>query len=101
MMFAQLLFYVRDARLKSETIPPFLVVFDTEKAAILETSKALALFDDTEIKWPKSGSLIDKALAAQVAPYIEGYTVWACRRWRREAVDCLDRSKMIKYLNIA
>lgn len=55
LMFAQLLFYVRDARKKGETIPPFLAVIDREKAALMETAKAFPLLADASIKWPKSG----------------------------------------------
>ncbi len=91
LMFTQLLFYVRGARKKSEQIPPFLVVFDTEKAAILETSKVLALFDDTEIIWPKSGSLVDKALAALVAPYIDThFTVYTVESDEKEFIEAVN-----------
>ena len=74
-MFAQLLFYVRTARKDGERIPPFLAVIDSEKAAIMETAKALPILEDKEIKWPKSGSKVSKALAAQAAPYIETHFV--------------------------
>lgn len=75
LMFAQLLFYVRDARKKGEHIPPFLAVIDREKAAIMETAKALPILGDKSIKWPKSASQVDKAIAAQAAPYIETHFV--------------------------
>lgn len=75
MMFAQLLFYVRAARKIGEPLPPFLCVIDTEKAAIMETSFALPILEDKTIKWPKSGSKIDKSLAIQVAPFIEAHSV--------------------------
>ena len=75
LMFAQLLFYVRDARRKGEPIPAFLSAIDREKAALMPTEKALALLDDKNITWPKSGSQADKALAAQIAPYIEAHYV--------------------------
>ncbi|MFZ4539972.1 hypothetical protein, partial [Propionivibrio sp.] len=75
LMFTQLLFYVRNAREKGESIPPFLAVIDREKAAIMETVKALPILDDKAIKWPKSGSKVDKAIAAQSAPYIETHFV--------------------------
>lgn len=75
MMFTQLLFYVRDARKKGEHIPPFLAVIDREKAAIMETEKALPIMADKTIKWPKSGSAVGKAVAAQAAPYIETHFV--------------------------
>ncbi len=75
LMFTQLLFYVRDARKNGEHIPPFLAVIDREKAAIMETAKALPIMADKSIKWPKSASQVDKAVAAQAAPYIETHFV--------------------------
>jgi len=75
LMFAQLLCYVRDARKKGEHVPPFLAVIDREKAALMETAKALPILTDKSIKWPKSGSAVDKAMAAQMAPYIETHFV--------------------------
>lgn len=75
LMFTQLLFYVRDARKKGEHIPPFLAVIDREKAAVMETVKALPIMADKSIKWPKSGSAVDKTVAAQAAPYIETHFV--------------------------
>lgn len=75
LMFTQLLFYVRDARKKGEHVPPFLAVIDREKAAIMETAKALPIMADKSIKWPKSASAVDKVVAAQAAPYIETHFV--------------------------
>ena len=71
-MFAQLLWYVRDARLKGEHIPAFLTVIDREKAAILETELALPVLADAEIDWPKSASAVGKKCIAQVAVHIDG-----------------------------
>ena len=71
-MFAQLLWYVRDARLKGEPIPAFLTVIDREKAAILETELALPVLADADIIWPKSASAVDKKCIAQVAAHIDG-----------------------------
>jgi len=75
MMFTQLLFYVRAARKLGEPIPPFLCVIDPHKAAIMETEKAFPLLDSKEMRWPKSGSKVDRALAAKAAPYIEAHFV--------------------------
>jgi hypothetical protein len=72
-MFGQLLVYIRAARKKGEPIPAFLAVFDREKAAIMPTTKALAILDDKSVIWPKSGSAAGKELAAQIAPYIEAH----------------------------
>lgn len=87
-MFAQLLFYVRDARKKGEHIPPFLAVIDREKAAIMETAKALPILTDKTIKWPKSASQVDKAVAAQAAPYIEThFVVYKLDSHEKEFID--------------
>ena len=89
-MFTQLLFYVRDARKKGEPIPPFLAVIDTEKAAIMETAKALPIFDNTAIEWPKSGSKVDKALAAQAASYIEThFVVYTIESHEKEFIEAV------------
>ncbi len=82
-MFAQLLCYVRDARKKGEHIPPFLAVIDREKAALMETAKALPILTDKSITWPKSGSegegkgdrVTQQVFCAQVAPYVETHFV--------------------------
>ncbi len=74
-MFGQLLVYVRAARKRGEAIPGFLAVIDRDKAAIMPTEKALPIFEDTAIIWPKSGSAAGKELAAQIAPFIEAHYV--------------------------
>jgi hypothetical protein len=79
-MFAQLLVYVKTAYSKGEPIPPFLGVFDREKAAFMETKHALPLFKDKTIEWPKTASQVNKTpvtkmFVAQVQPYIEAYFV--------------------------
>lgn len=90
LMFAQLLFYVRDARKKGEHIPPFLAVIDSEKAAIMETAKALPILTDKTIKWPKSASQVDKKVAAQAAPYIEThFVVYKLDSHEREFIDAV------------
>ena len=71
LMFAQLIFYIRAARLRGEPIPPFLAVIDTEKGATLPTVCVLPVLDDETIIWPLSASSVDKVLAAQIAPYID------------------------------
>ena len=75
LMFAQLLFYIRAARKRGEAIPAFLAVIDREKAAIMETEKALPLLNDRAIVWPKAGSQAGKELAAQIAPYVQAHIV--------------------------
>ena len=75
LMFAQLLVYIRAARLRGEAIPGFLCVVDREKAALMATDHAMPLLDDKTIVWPKSGSAADKALAARIAPTIETHFI--------------------------
>jgi hypothetical protein len=70
-MFAQLIVYIRGARLRGEPVPAFLAVIDSEKGAILATERALPALDDDTIVWPVSGSQAGKELAAQLAPYID------------------------------
>ena len=90
LMFTQLLFYVRDARKKGENIPPFLAVIDREKAAVMETVKALPILADKSIKWPKSGSAVDKTVAAQAAPYIEThFVVYKMQSHSMEFIDAV------------
>ncbi len=72
-MFAQLLFYVRQAHSVGQPIPAFLVVVDREKAAILETDLARPLLADEAIEWPTAASSVGKACIAQVATHIEGH----------------------------
>jgi hypothetical protein len=75
LMFTQLLFYVRAARKRGEKIPPFLAVVDREKAAIMDTAKALPILSDKSIRWPTSASKVGKEVAAQAAPHIETHFV--------------------------
>lgn len=76
-MFAQLLVYVRAARLRGEPIPPFLAAIDRDKGAILPTEAALPALDDAGITWPSSGSEAGRELAAQLAPHIgDRYTTY-------------------------
>ncbi len=74
-MIAQLMFYVRAAKKRGEPIPAFLAVIDREKAALMPTERALPLLEDKAIVWPKSGSGADRALAAQIAPYVQTHIV--------------------------
>lgn len=93
LMFTQLLFYVRDARKKGEQIPPFLAVIDREKAAIMETAKALPILADKSIKWPKSASAVDKTIAAQTAPYIEThFVVYKIESHEKEFVSAVKKA---------
>lgn len=74
-MFGQLLVYVRGARKRGEPVPGFLAVIDRDKAALLPTERVLSVFDAAGIDWPATGSAAGKALAAQIAPYVEPFLV--------------------------
>jgi hypothetical protein len=89
-MFGQLLTYVRAAQKRGEPIPAFLAVIDRTKAAIMPTERALPLFDDKSIDWPKSGSAAGKELAAQIAPYVEThYVVYDIANHEQEFIDAV------------
>ncbi len=55
-MFTQLLHYVYYALKKGETVPPFLAVIDTQKAALMKTADIMPLFEDKAIKWGQDSS---------------------------------------------
>lgn len=74
-MFTQLLHYVQVALNKGEDIPPFLVVIDTEKAAIMKTADVLPFLAKKTIKWGKSASQFPKEALDQVSAYIGTYFV--------------------------
>jgi len=71
-MFTQLLHYVQKALNDGEYIPPFLVVMDTQKAAIMKTADALPLLSDKKqpIKWGKSASGYTQEALDAVSAYI-------------------------------
>lgn len=74
-MFTQLLHYVQVALNKGESIPPFLAVIDTEKAALMKTSDVLPFLKKKTIKWGKSASQFTKAALDEVSAYIGTYFV--------------------------
>ena len=55
-MFTQLLHYVQVALNAGETVPPFLAVIDTEKAALMKSADVLPFLAKKTIKWGKSAS---------------------------------------------
>jgi hypothetical protein len=69
-MFTQLLHYVQVALNKGESIPPFLVVMDTEKAAIMKTADVLPFLAKKTIKWGKSASQFSKEALDEVSTHI-------------------------------
>jgi len=69
-MFTQLLHYVQDGLNKGETVPPFLAVIDTEKAAIMKTADVLPFLAKKTVKWGKSASQYPKEALDEVSAHI-------------------------------
>ncbi|MCQ2280962.1 MAG: hypothetical protein MJZ49_09245 [Bacteroidales bacterium] len=71
-MFTQLLFYINKALKDGESIPPFLCVVDSVKAAIMKTEVALPLLQNKNIniKWGKSASEVTPDALDAVSQYI-------------------------------
>ena len=69
-MFTQLLHYVDAALKKGESVPPFLAVIDTAKAALMKTTDVMPLFKDKTIKWGKSASQFEQVTLEQVSTHI-------------------------------
>jgi hypothetical protein len=69
-MFTQLLHYVHDYQVNGESIPPFLGVIDTAKAALMKTADVMPLLERKDIKWAKSARNYTKETLDQVSAYI-------------------------------
>ena len=74
-IFTQLLHYVQDALNKGETIPPFLAVIDTEKAALMKTADVLPFLAKKTVKWGKSASQYTQEALAEISAHIGTYFV--------------------------
>jgi hypothetical protein len=74
-MFTQLLHYVQVALNKGETVPPFLAVIDTEKAAIMKAADVLPFLEKKTIKWGKSASQYTPEALAEISAHIGTYFV--------------------------
>ncbi|MBV5279461.1 MAG: hypothetical protein J0647_10665, partial [Campylobacteraceae bacterium] len=69
-MFTQLLHYVQVALNKGESVPPFLAVVDTEKAALMKSSDVLPFLEKKTIKWGQSASKFTSEALAEVSTHI-------------------------------
>jgi len=69
-MFTQLLHYVQVALDKGETVPPFLAVIDTEKAALMKSADVLPFLKKKTIKWGKSASQFPQEALDEVSAHI-------------------------------
>lgn len=76
-MFTQLLHYVQQALNRGETLPPFLCVIDTRKAAIMKTADALPLLSNKKqpIKWGKNASGYTQEALDAISAHIGTYFV--------------------------
>lgn len=74
-MFTQLLHYVQVALNKGETVPPFLAVIDTEKAAIMRSIDVIPFLEKKTIKWGKSASQFTSEALTEISAYIGTYFV--------------------------
>ena len=88
-MFTQLLHYVYVAHSKGEHIPPFLVVMDTQKAAIMKSEVVIPLFAEKTIKWGTAASHFTKDTLVAVSEYLEVQAKYAALKPSREAVDAV------------
>ena len=69
-MFTQLLHYVQVALNKGESVPPFLCVIDTEKAAIMKSADVLPFLAKKTIKWGQSASKFTPEALEEVSTHI-------------------------------
>ena len=74
-MFTQLMHYVQQALNKGETLPPFLCVIDTRKAAIMKTADVIPFLEKKTIKWGTSASGYTQEALDAVSAYIGTYFV--------------------------
>ncbi len=69
-MFTQLMHYVQQALNKGETLPPFLAVIDTKKAAIMKSADVIPFLEKKTIKWGKSASSYTQEALDAVSTHI-------------------------------
>ncbi|TAE02826.1 MAG: hypothetical protein EAZ97_02190 [Bacteroidetes bacterium] len=74
-MFTQLMHYVQQALNKGETVPPFLCVIDTKKAAIMKSADVIPFLEKKTIKWGKSASHYTQDALDAVSAHIGTYFV--------------------------
>jgi hypothetical protein len=74
-MFTQLLHYVQQSLNRGESIPPFLAVIDTEKAAIMKSSDVIPFLEKKTVKWGKSASKYTQEALEVISAYIGTYIV--------------------------
>lgn len=102
-MFAQLLFYVKEATKKPDPdnpIPFILCVIDKEHAAIMETESAKSLLSSKSINWPKKGSAPEKDYIEQVRSFVgTHYVEYEISTRGEEFIQCLRDAIKTKKIN--
>jgi hypothetical protein len=84
--FTQLLHYVQVALNKGETVPPFLAVIDTEKAAIMRSADVIPFLAKKTIKWGKSASQYTQQALEAIIGYERADHAWHMQEWVCELV---------------
>ena len=74
-MFTQLLHYVQGALNLGETVPPFLAVIDTEKAALMKSADVLPFLAKKTVKWGKSASQYTQEALDEISAHIGAHFV--------------------------
>ncbi len=74
-MFTQLMHYVQQALNKGESIPPFLAVIDTQKAAVMKSADVIPFLAKKTIKWGKSASSYTPEALDAISAHIGTYFV--------------------------
>ena len=74
-MFTQLLHYVQVALNAGETVPPFLAVIDTEKAALMKSIDVLPFLSKKTIRWGKSASQYTQEALDEISAHIGAHFV--------------------------
>lgn len=69
-MFTQLLHYVQVALNAGDSIPPFLAVIDTEKAALMKSADVLPFLAKKTVKWGKSASKYTQEALDEISAHI-------------------------------
>ena len=88
-MFTQLLHYVQVALNHGEHIPPFLVVMDIKKAAIMKSADVIPFLEKKTIKWGTSASRFTQEALDTVSAFLEVQTHYLSFKPSQEAVDAV------------
>jgi hypothetical protein len=85
------LHYVQQSLNKGETVPPFLAVIDTEKAAIMKSSDVIPFLEKKTVKWGKSASQYTQEALEAISPIL-GH-ILSRSNWRHMKKNLFLRSK--------